>query len=392
MSVIIVGGGMAGATLALALSNLTQGRLAIDLVEAKLPEEGRHPGFDGRSIALALGTCQKLDSIGVWPALNDNAEAITSILVSDKGRCGRVNLSAEDYKLPAFGYVVELYNAGQALFSLLKRHANIRVHCPAQMVAVQRTQQQVEITLDNGDRLSGQLAVAADGSHSPLATALNMTWRQSDYGQIAVIANVMVSASKTGQAFERFTSHGPLALLPMTQNRYSLVWCHDIVRKDEIMSWTEQRFISELQREFGWRMGEFEKVGQRHCYPLSLRCAGQSIGHRLALVGNASQTLHPIAGQGFNLGLRDVITLAQVISRALSYNQDLGGYTVLSRYQQARREDRRFTVGLTDNMVKLFADSSPFFAVPRSVAMSVMESSLFLKGQLVQRMLGQFKR
>lgn len=391
MSVIIVGGGMAGATLALALSRLTEGALSIDLVEAKLPASGQHPGFDSRSIALAQGTCQKLEQIGVWSVLKDNAEAIESIHVSDKGHFGLVSLSASDYQLPAFGQVIELYDAGHKLFSLLKKHQNIRIHCPSRMVGVHRTEQHVEIRLDNGETLTGQLAIAADGSYSPLAKAVNIQWQSVDYRQFAVIANVQLSDPKSGQAFERFTSQGPLALLPMTSNRYSLVWCHDITRQEELAGWSDERFIYELQREFGWRLGAIKRVGQRHNYPLALRYTRQQISHRVALVSNASQTLHPIAGQGFNLGLRDVMTLAEVVSGALKKRQDLGCYSVLRQYQQARQNDRQFAIGLTDGLIDLFANKSPFLAGVRNLAMLAMDNSHFLQRRLVEQTLGQFK-
>lgn len=392
MSVIIVGGGMAGATLALALSHLTKNTLAIDLVETKLPDEGLHPGFDARSIALAQGTSQQLDQIGVWSVLKENAEAITSIHVSDRGHFGLVSLSAADYRLPAFGQVVELHDVGHKLFSLLHKHSNIRIHCPATMIAVNRTESHVDVTLDNGATLSAALAVAADGSYSPLASAANIRWQSFDYRQIAVIANVRLSEPQPGMAFERFTTHGPLALLPMTKNRYSLVWCHAAGRKDEISSWSDARFINELQREFGWRLGSVERIGRRHYYPLSLRYAEQQISHRLALVSNASQTLHPIAGQGFNLGLRDVMTLAETIDQAFKAGRDLGCYSVLRQYQLARQQDRQRAIGLTDGLINVYANKSPLLAGVRNVAMLAMDSSRFLQSCLIKQTLGQFKR
>lgn len=356
MSVIIVGGGMAGATLALAISSLTQGRMAVDLIEATRPDDRRHPGFDARAIALAQGTCQQLTRIGVWPALRDCATPITQVHVSDRGHAGFVNLHAQDYQVEALGQVIELHDAGQRLFALLAKAPGVTLHCPARVVDVLRSAERAEVLLDNGQRIGGQLLVAADGSRSALAQACNVQWQQSDYPQFATIANVTTAVDPQGRAFERFTRHGPLALLPMSQGRSSLVWCHAREDRERVDAWDDARFISELQQAFGWRLGRILKAGKRHSYPLGLLTANRHVSHRLALVGNAAQTLHPIAGQGFNLGLRDVMSLAETLAEAAHSGEDAGGYALLSRYQQRRQGDQQATVGVTDGLIRLFAN------------------------------------
>ncbi|CAK8736950.1 hypothetical protein SODG_000671 [Sodalis praecaptivus] len=205
MSVTIIGGGMAGATLALALSHLSRGTLQIDLVEARTPERRDHPGFDARAIALAQGTCRELTAIGVWPALASCATAITRVEVSDKGHLGKVQIAADDYQLPALGYVVELHAAGKRLFDLLRQVPGVRLHCPATLTRLRREREETISTLDNGVELNAQLVVAADGSRSPLAAQCGMRWRQRDYQQIAVIANIRTAVPHGGDAFERFT-------------------------------------------------------------------------------------------------------------------------------------------------------------------------------------------
>lgn len=225
MSVIIVGGGMAGATLALAISRLSHGALPVHLIEATAPESHAHPGFDGRAIALAAGTCQQLARIGVWQSLADCATAITTVHVSDRGHAGFVTLAAEDYQLAALGQVVELHNVGQRLFALLRKAPGVTLHCPDRVANVARTQSHVEVTLESGETLTGRVLVAADGTHSALATACGVDWQQEPYEQLAVIANVATSVAHEGRAFERFTQHGPLAMLPMSDGRCSLVWC-----------------------------------------------------------------------------------------------------------------------------------------------------------------------
>ncbi|CNK48030.1 2-octaprenyl-6-methoxyphenyl hydroxylase [Yersinia mollaretii] len=389
MSVIIVGGGMAGATLALAISSLTQGRVPVALVEAQQPDNRAHPGFDARAIALAQGTCQQLDRIGIWSALADCATAIDHVHVSDSGHSGFVNLRAHDYRVPALGHVIELHDAGQRLFALLQKAPGVTLHCPATVVDVVRTAEFARVTLDNGQQLSAKLLVAADGSHSTLARACNIQWQQQDYQQIAVIANVTTSELPAGRAFERFTRHGPLALLPMSQGRSSMVWCHAKQDRQQVDSWDDARFLAELQRAFGWRLGKMCHVGQRHSYPLQLLTASRHVSHRLALVGNAAQTLHPIAGQGFNLGLRDVMSLAETIASAGS---DPGDYGVLAQYQQRRRQDQQATIGVTDGLIRLFANRYGPLVVGRNLALMSMEYLPVVRDAFARRTLGWVDR
>ncbi|WON77940.1 2-octaprenyl-6-methoxyphenyl hydroxylase [Serratia sp. UGAL515B_01] len=392
MSVIIVGGGMAGATLALAISSLTQGKVVVDLVEAAQPNDGTHPGYDGRAIALAHGTCQQLARIGVWPALRDCATAITHVHVSDRGHAGFVNLHAQDYQVEALGQVIELFDAGQRLFALLEKAPGIRLHCPAKVLNVLRTANHADVQLDNGHYLRGQLLVAADGSRSALAQACNIKWQQSDYAHFATIANVTTAQAPQGRAFERFTHHGPLALLPMSHGRSSLVWCHAREDREQIDGWNDQLFLSQLQQAFGWRLGKILKVGKRHSYPLSLLKANQHASHRLALVGNAAQTLHPIAGQGFNLGLRDVMSLAEILAKAAQAGIDLGTYPLLSRYQQRRQQDQQATVGVTDGLIRLFANGYAPLVAGRNLGLMAMEQLPAVRDAFAKRTLGWVER
>jgi len=392
MSVIIVGGGMAGATLALAISSLTQGRMAVDLVEATRPDDRSHPGFDARAIALAQGTCQQLTRIGVWPALRDCATAITEVHVSDRGHAGFVNLYAQDYQVDALGQVIELHDAGQRLFALLAKAPGVTLHCPARVVDVVRTAEQAEVLLDNGRRISGKLLVAADGSRSALAQACNLQWQQSDYPQFATIANVTTAVHPQGRAFERFTRYGPLALLPMSQGRSSLVWCHAREDREQVDAWDDARFINELQQAFGWRLGRILRAGKRHSYPLSLLTANQHVSHRLALVGNAAQTLHPIAGQGFNLGLRDVMSLAETLAQAQQDGEDPGSYALLSRYQQRRQQDQQATIGVTDGLIRLFANRYGPLVVGRNLGLMAMAQLPAVRDAFAKRTLGWVDR
>lgn len=392
MSVIIAGGGMTGATLALALSHLTQGSLPVTLIEAIAPGERAHPGYDGRAIALAAGTCQQLAAINLWPALADCATPITHVHVSDRGHAGFVNIDAADYEVKALGNVVELHEVGNRLYQRLRQAPGVTLRCPEQVSRIEQHQDHVSVTLGSGEQLQGSLLVAADGSHSRTAAACGVQWQREDYQQIAVIANVTTQIAPQGRAFERFTEHGPLALLPMSHGRSSLVWCHPPMAKSRIDSWSDAEFLAELQQAFGWRLGRFTQVGQRTSYPLALQSASRTVAHRLALVGNAAQTLHPIAGQGFNLGIRDVMSLAETLAVAQRQQEDPGSFAVLQRYHQRREPDRAATIGVTDGLVRLFANRYLPLAIGRNLGLMTMDNLPWLRNRLAERTLGWVTR
>ncbi|MFB5745440.1 2-octaprenyl-6-methoxyphenyl hydroxylase [Cedecea sp. S5-13] len=392
MSVIIVGGGMAGATLALAISTLTRGKLPVSLIEAVAPDSTAHPGFDARAIALAKGTCQQLDRIGIWPAIADCATAIKTVHVSDRGHAGFVTLEAEDYQIDALGHVVELHDIGLRLFGLLRKAPGVTLHCPQRVASFSRNEHRVNVVLDNGVELQGNVLVAADGTRSKLAAQCGVTWQPQSYHQVAVIANVTTSEPHNGRAFERFTEHGPIAMLPMSDGRCSLVWCHALEARAEVESWSEAEFCQQLQRAFGWRLGKITHAGVRHHYPLALTTASQTVSHRLALVGNAAQTLHPIAGQGFNLGLRDVMSLAEGLAQAHATGTDVGSFPVLAAWQQRRAADKAATIGVTDGLVQLFANRWAPLVAGRNLGLMAMEHFTPARDVLAQRTLGWVAR
>jgi 2-octaprenyl-6-methoxyphenol hydroxylase len=392
MSVIIAGGGMTGATLALALSHLTQGKLPVTLIEAVAPGDRAHPGYDGRAIALAAGTCQQLAAINLWPALADCATPITHVHVSDRGHAGFVNMAAADYGVSALGNVVELHEVGNRLYQRLRKAPGVTLRCPEQVSRVERHQESVSVTLSGGETLQGSLLVAADGARSHTAAACGVRWLSEDYQQIAVIANVTTQIAHQGRAFERFTQYGPLALLPMSHGRSSLVWCHPPEAQSRINSWSDDEFLAELQQAFGWRLGRFTHTGLRYSYPLALQKADRTVAHRLAVVGNAAQTLHPIAGQGFNLGIRDVMSLAETLAAAHREQVDPGSFAVLQRYSQRRAPDRAATIGVTDGLVRLFANRYLPLVVGRHLGLMTMDNLPWLRNRLAERTLGWVAR
>lgn len=392
MNMVIVGGGMAGATLALAVSALSAGAIEVDLVEATPPHGHQHPGFDSRAIALAHGSCQQLMCIGVWSALAPYATAIHQVHVSDRGHSGFITLDKCYYQLPYLGQVIELYQVGKQLFQLLAKAPGVRLHCPSKVVKVERQPDFAMIQLDNGQRLNAALLVAADGTLSPVAQQSNIHWQRKSYDHIAVITNISTDKPHHGRAFERFTSSGPLAMLPMSEGRCSLVWCHPAGDREKVANWNETEFLTHLQHAFGWRLGALRHAGKRDSYPLQLLQAQQHISHRLALVGNAVQTLHPIAGQGFNLGLRDVMSLAETVVSAHHRGLDIGSYRVLQDYQQRRMPDQQMTIAITDSLVHLFTTTWTPLVAARHLGLMTMKLAPSLGAQLVQRTLGWVAR
>lgn len=388
MSIIIAGGGMTGMTLALAITELTQGQVPVSLVEGQALDSKVHPGFDGRAIALAAGTCQQLTQLKLWDLIADKATPITEIHVSDRGHFGQTRLQHQDYGLPALGQVVELYDVGRRLYSKLQQCPSISLYCPQQVQQVEPQRDAIRVKLDNGHWLHGQLLVIASGSKSSLAEQCGFSWYSVDYQQTAVIANVRPAQPHRGRAFERFTEQGPLALLPSRENKMSLVWCQSQQEQQKILQCNDEQFLYHLQHAFGWRLGRFLQCGKRERYPLQLSYAQRITSHRLVLAGNSAQTLHPIAGQGFNLGMRDVMCLAGAVSHAYQHQQDLGSFPVLNSYQKQREADRQQSIALTDGLVNVFSNSYLPTSLARNVGLLVMDGMPFFRQQLAQRTLG----
>ncbi len=389
---VINGAGMAGAVLALGLSGLRRpdgSPLRIALIEALPPGPDLHPGFDARSIALAWHSQTLLEQLGIWPALAPLATPITQIQVSDQGHFGRVEMHAAEYGVPALGQVVELYPAGLELHRRLAACPAITLYCPDRIAGFEQHRQHVTVELESGTAFSASLLVAADGNRSLIGQRLGVARRQLDYGQSAIIANIATAEPHRGRAFERFTSHGPLALLPMSEGRSSLVWCVAPERAAQLMAMGDEPFLAALQREFGYRLGRLLRTGERHCYPLMLDEALRPWHHRVVLLGNAAHLLHPIAGQGFNLGLRDVATLTEHLGRALDTGQDIGSHGVLSGYGKARLPDQAGMVGLTTALALLFSNDHPVLAAGRNLGLSAMAACAPLKSQLAWRAMGK---
>ncbi|MBE4086610.1 2-octaprenyl-6-methoxyphenyl hydroxylase [Vibrio parahaemolyticus] len=387
--VVIAGGAMAGATLALAIEHLSQGALRVAVVEPFKAQSDQHPGFDSRSIALSYGTVNLLRHLELWSAIEPFSTPIEHIHVSDRSHAGMTDITKHDVGVEALGYVVELADVGRVYQELLTHSTAIDLYCPDSAKHITRTQENVTIELASGELLNAKLLVAADGAVSQCCQQIGLELSEHDFDQVAVIANIVTQEPHQGRAFERFTENGPVALLPMSDNRMSLVWC---LRPDEaqiVMELSESEFLERLQQDFGWRLGAMQKVGLRASYPLLLRHRKQNISHRFAIVGNAAQTLHPIAGQGFNLGIRDVVTLAEEL---VKQGEDVGRYQGLIRFSQRREADRNETIWLTSSLVHIFSNDLLAMRIGRNTALAAMDNLSIFKQPLLRHTLGLVKR
>jgi len=405
--ILIIGGGMVGASLACALghSDLRIGRsrhpvsatapgvalppasmqssrdtrasLRIGVIEAVPLHASSQPSYDDRTVALACGSKRIFDGIGVWREITRHGESpIQHIHISDRERFGFTRLSAADAGLEALGYVVENRVLGEALYRTMQSFDNVSLMCPASMEAIAFDLDVARVTIkqDGAAReLTTRLVVAADGADSPVRAAAGIEAQRVDYGQSAVVTNVTPERPHHDTAFERFTDTGPLALLPMTQGRCAVVWSARTREVDTILSWEDAEFLSRLQQRFGERLGRFMKVGRRKAYPLFLTRVSEHVRTRLALIGNAAHTVHPVAGQGFNLGLRDVATLSEVLTDALRQGRDLGDPGVLTRYADWRRRDNRVIARFTDSLIRLFSNDFLPLAVVRNLGLIAVD-------------------
>lgn len=379
---IIVGGGMVGASLACALKNTP---LKIAIIEAFAVNSDQQPSYDDRGIALAYGSQRIFEAMGLWSPLAPHSTAITDIHVSDRGHFGVTRLSAQDENVPALGQVITARSMGQVLNQALSQQTNLEMICPAKVTSLSQYSDSVELMLNDDRCLSAKLVVAADGGNSTIRKLLGLGALERDYRQTAITANITPERHHQGRAFERFTDSGPIALLPMSDNRCSLVWTVKTGDEVAIIKSSDQDFLAQLQDRFGYRLGKLMQVGQRNSYHLKLMQADQAVQQRIVLIGNAAHSLHPIAGQGFNLGLRDVAALADVLTTS---NKDCGDTQILHDYKQWRQQDQDNVIETTDTLVKLFSNSNSLLGHLRGAGLTVIDAIPPAKHFLAQKSMG----
>ena len=384
--IVIVGGGMVGASLACALLQVAeQLDLNIAIVEAFPVADSAleyQPSYDARATALAYGSRTIYETMGIWETLREHLEPIQQIHVSDKGHFGATRLNAEDESVPALGYVVENHWLGRVLWDRLQQSdaTHVEFIAPAEVTDMSTGADSMEVTLSTEGQehtLSCELVVMADGGRSELREKLGIGYTQTTYAQHAVVANVSPDRQHNNVAYERFTDTGPMALLPLeTQKgryRCGLVWTVPDEQIDEVMALSDHAFLEKLQERFGYRAGNFIAVGERASYPLKLVLADEQVRKGIVVLGNAAHALHPIAGQGYNLALRGVVALADKLIQARKEQVNLGDLGLLQSFYEQQRADQQKTIGFSDQTMKLFSNSSPLLALGRNIGLQVMD-------------------
>ena len=396
--IAIVGGGMVGATMAALLAYL-RSDWRITLIESfEFPQADApayQPSYDDRSTALAHGTVELFEQMGLWPLLSQYATSIRQVHVSDRGHFGGTVIDAEKLAVDAVGQVVANAHLGRSLLQHIQQCDSIRILAPASVTGLQPLQQGVKLRVKETDEqydLKAQLTIIADGAESSLRSRLGIDVNVEDYHQSAIIANVTLSHSHDHVAYERFTDQGPMALLPLggkQGNQSALVWTQPAHKLDAILNLSDTDFLAELQQRFGFRLGHFAAVGKRDSYPLYLKVASEQVRSSLVIMGNAAHFLHPVAGQGFNLAVRDCAALASILNSAQQQQQALGSLSVLRNYEQQQQSDQLTTIQFSDKITRLFSTSNLPAALLRGLGFFGLEIVPPAKQILTTQTMGQ---
>ena len=394
---VVVGGGMVGASFCCALEEaMGENPLSILVIEAILPNaySSKQSSLDARSTALSFGSRKFFEDIGLWQTLGDAVSAIHEIQVSDRGRLGSVEINRNDQNVEALGYVVENKKLGQVLSTRLNKSEKIEFLCPALVSSVKAAETGMLLGLHHGDSqtsIDASLVVLADGGKSPVCEQLAIARSLERYDQYALIANIVFEKAHQHIAFERFTDTGPLAVLPLKsidgKNRGSLVWTLSAEQAAQYRELGEE-LLPLLQERFGYKLGKILEIGETFVYPLSLSIAKEQVRPGLALLGNVAHTLHPVAGQGLNLALRDARALVDVLISAKEQGLGLGEMNVLLKYVARQEADQATTTQFTHNIIKLFSSNNEAKVWLRKFGLIAIELLPMLRRGLAERAMG----
>lgn len=377
VDVLIIGGGMVGVTLALLLAR--EPGMRITVVEAialpvLAPGEPLpfHPSFDARNTALSRRTVATYRELGLWDELQVHATPIHQIHVSERGHFGMARLRAEEEKVESFGQVIENAWLGLVLLRALRACRNVTILDGVTLTGVEPGAKRITARLQRGAEafsVTAPLLAVADGAQSVSREFLGVSASTTSYGQVALVTTVATSMPHDHIAYERFTEHGPVALLPLPENRRSVVWTLPLGQEKALIECGDEAFLAQLQKAFGKRAGRFVKTGKRFAYPLALTVAGTQALPRAVILGNAAHSLHPVAGQGFNLCLRDCLVLTERLRKAYGDGHDLGDFALLKVYEAARVEDQHNVIQFSDKIVRGFSNAIPGLTLARNIGM-----------------------
>ncbi len=377
VDVCIVGGGLVGLTAALAFAAQGRSVCLLEAVDLEMDDPAR---LDARSLALSHSSMQIYRALGLAQAIDAASSAIRHIHVSSAGHFGVSRLAAADLGLASMGQVIEYHLLLKQLLQAVRAHAAINLISPASFVSLQQDESAVVLTYQVGNvqhELSSALLVVADGANSSVREFLGIGAALRDFGQSAIIANVQIEADADGVAYERFTRHGPLAMLPLPQRRYALVWSNEPERAQALLNLSNDEFTQALYRDFGYRLGYFSALGERSLFPLRLTRSDELVQGRCVFIGNAANTLHPVAGQGLNLALRDIAALYDLMRRQDLQDEAFGAR--LADYPARRKRDQNATVKLSSSLVRLFSNDYPVLGHARAAGLAMLDVCPLLK-------------
>ena len=385
--VIIIGAGLTGATLACGLAANGIQTVLIDRIP---PADALAPAFDGRASAIAQASKVALDGLGLWPGLAEKTQPIREIRVSDGSSLLFLHYDHAEIGDDPLGYMVENRDFRAALLDLMTATPHLSVIAPAEIADLTRGETAAQVTLRDGRTLQGRLIVAADGRASATRQAAGIGVTGWSYDQQAIVATIDHTVSHQGIAHERFLPSGPFAILPLKGgHRSSLVWTERTALIESFMALDDEAFLAEISERVGGFLGEVSLFGPRFCHPLGLQVADHYTASRLVIIGDAAHGIHPIAGQGLNLGLRDVAALIDILVDAKRYGLDLAHSAGLERYQRWRRADNLLMAGMTDILNRLFSNDLPPLKAARDVGLAAVNSLSPLKQTFMRHAMGQ---
>jgi len=384
--IVIVGGGLVGASLAVAIQPC---RLKTLVIEPLAPDSSLQPSYDERTVALTDSARRIFTAMGIWQSIETRqAEPIKDIHISNKGHFGMTHLSHRDIGTAALGYVVPTRVIGQTLWQRMNDSNFTEITCPANAVSTKAQENGRSVDIQQSEKkrnVIGKLIVIADGGRSAVGKGF-IDSQAHQYSQTAILSIVSTDRDHLGRAYERFTPEGPLALLPNGRKRYAVVWTTSESNLETRLSLNDDEFVDHLQVSFGDRAGNFSHPSKRKSYPLKRERIARPSGHHTVVIGNAAHTVHPVAGQGFNLGLRDVATLAEIICD--TGGDELGSATMLHRYMQLRQRDTAMVSGFTHGLIEIFSNELKTVGLLRNLGLAGIESFPPAKRFLLKKTMG----
>lgn len=386
--VVIVGAGMVGASLACALA---PSGLRIAIIESVTLTNDQQPSYDDRGITLSPSSKRILEHINVWQQVQAYTTPIKKIHISEQGCFGFTHLDAAEAGYAELGNVVVARSLGQALHQQMSTFDNVKLICPAELKHFQRTDSGMTLEIANSDKtetISAGLLVGADGSRSLVRRLAGINTKEKDFKQTAIVANITTQKPNNATAYERFTAHGPVALLPIDKNRSVLVFTVNKENAERYLTLSDEQYIKAIEIEFGRRLGKIQQVGQRRSYPIVFIEAVGQYQEQLILLGNAAHSIHPNAAQGFNLGLRDVAGLAECIFAGIEKGLSIDDISILENYMKLREADQQRVMNFTNRLANSFYNELPLLSSARNMAMLLLDTLPDLKTSFVERTMG----